>query len=38
MRKQYCICIFTDGKNKVFTTNSLKEAMDWYADNRGDAK
>ncbi len=31
---KYFICIFTDGKNKIFKTNSLKEAMDWYANNR----
>ena len=33
---KYFICIFTDGKNKILRTNSLKEAMDWYANNRID--
>ena len=29
---KYFIVIFEDNRNKILQTNSLKEAMDWYAD------
>jgi len=35
-QKKYLICIFTDGRNKVCTTNSLVELLEWYADNKID--
>jgi len=35
---KYFACIFTDGRNKVFKTDSLTELMEWYADNRLDER
>jgi len=29
---KYYIVVFTDNRNHILQTNSLKEAMDWYAD------
>ena len=31
---KYFLCIFTDDRNIIFKTNSLKDFMDFYADNR----
>ena len=31
---KYFLCIFQDDKNKVFQTNSLREALDWWKDNK----